>query len=175
MAATISTARIRDERPDDAAAVRRVNELAFPGGGEAAIVEALREAGAVTLSLIAEIDGDVAGHILFSPVILTTAAGPTTAVGLGPMAVVPDLQRSGVGTQLVRAGLERLRASGHTAVVVLGHPGYYPRFGFERASAHGIRWELDCPDEAFMVLELEPGALRGLAGVVAYRPELTPG
>ena len=87
------------------------------------------------------------------------------------MAALPAFQRCGVGSALVQAGLERLRAAGHEFVVVLGHPEYYPRFGFRRASEFGVRWEQDAPDEAFMLLELLPGALRGKQGVVRFRPE----
>jgi len=166
---------VREETPADAAGVRSVNEEAFGRPEEADIVEALRAAGAVTLSLVAVEGDDVIGHILFSPVTVETAQGPWPAVGLGPMAVVPRLQGRSVGGALVRAGLDAVRARGVDAVVVLGHATYYPRFGFERASRFGIRWELPCPDEAFMVLELSPGALHDRAGVVRYRLELTPG
>jgi putative acetyltransferase len=163
---------LRTELPADHAGVRRVNELAFGQPGEADVVDALRAAGAATLSLVA-VDGDrVVGHILFSPVTVASPSGDFTALGLAPMAVLPELHRRGVGSRLVRAGLDELRRAGHEVVVVLGHPGYYPRFGFERASARGIRWEHDAPDEAFLVLELRPGALRGRGGVVRYRPEL---
>jgi putative acetyltransferase len=168
---------VREETPADAEAIRRVNELAFGGAAEADIVEALRAAGAVTLSLVACDDptpaasDGVVGHVLFSPVTIT-GAERVEAVGLGPMAVVPGRQRRGVGGALVAEGIGRLRAAGHALVVVLGHAAYYPRFGFERASRYGIRWEHPCPDEAFMVLALAPGALARAAGVARYRPEL---
>ena len=109
------------------------------------------------------------GHIAFSPVTIEPAG---SAIGLAPMAVLPAHQRRGIGGRLVREGLEQLRAAGHGAVVVLGHPEYYPRFGFTRASRFGLRCELDCPDEAFMALELVPGALANRAGLVRYRREL---
>jgi putative acetyltransferase len=165
---------VRREAHADRAAVRRVNEEAFAGAEEAAIVDALRDAGAATLSLVAVIAGEVVGHILFSPVTIDGRAGDAArgagcprCVGLAPMAVLPAHQRMGVGSALVRAGLAELRAGG---VVVVGHPTYYPRFGFVRASLLGLRWEHDCPDEAFMALELVPGKLG--RGVVRYRPEL---
>jgi putative acetyltransferase len=150
-----------------------VNELAFGGAAEAEIVEALRGAGAVTLSLVADLGGEIVGHILFSPARVESARGEVQAVGLAPMAVLPDHQRRGVGTALVRAGLEWLRQRGHGAVIVLGHPTYYPRFGFVPASRFGVRWERPCPGEAFQALELVPGALR-TGGVARFRPELTP-
>jgi putative acetyltransferase len=163
---------VRREGPGDVEAVRGVNLLAFGQQQEADVVEALRKAGAATLSMVADLDGAIAGHILFSPVRVQSTRSSYDAIGLGPMAVAPDLQCKGIGSQLVRAGLQELRRLGHEIVVVLGPPEYYPRFGFERASLRGIRWEHDAPDEAFMVLELCEGALasRG-AGVVRYRPE----
>lgn len=172
---------IRTERPADRGAVRRVNELAFGGHGEADVVEALRDAvryrqreigrSAVTLSLVA-VEGDqVVGHIMFSPVTIETSCGPFDAVGLAPMAVLPAHQKKGVGTAMVRAGIERLKDGENTAVVVLGHPAYYPRFGFANASKYKIMWDKTAPDESFMALELEPGALKGKGGVARYRPE----
>ena len=149
--------------------MREVNEKAFGGGEEAAIVEKLHAAGGVTLALVAEVDGRIVGHILFSPVRIDDEEA---AVGLAPMAVLPVHQRQGVGSMLVRDGLERLRAAGHGAVVVVGHPEYYPRFGFEPASRFGLRWEHPCPDDTFMALELSPGFLREHPGVVRYRPEV---
>jgi putative acetyltransferase len=154
----------------DAPAIRRVHEAAFLRAKEADIVEGLVAARAVSLSLVAVQGSDVVGHILFSPVTIDNVQ--VRAVGLAPMAILPAYQRQGIGSALVRAALDELRRVGHDAVVVLGHPAYYPRFGFRRASEFGLRWESDCPDEAFMALELQPGALAGRSGVVRYRPEL---
>ncbi len=162
---------IRREGPEDRTQVRRVNELAFGQPEEAGLVDALRSADAATLSMVAARDGDILGHILFSPVTVLSPAGDFPAIGLGPMAVLPEEQRRGIGSMLVRASLGELRRSGHGLVVVLGHPRYYPRFGFVRASTHGIRWEQAAPDEAFMLLELARGVLAGRSGVVRYRPE----
>lgn len=162
---------LREELPDDRAAIAAVNEAAFGQPAEAALVDALREHGALTLSLVALAAGAIVGHIAFSPVTITGAGGLHPAIGLAPMAVAPSWQGRGVGTRLVRAGLDRLRAAGASAVIVLGHPHYYPRFGFAPASRFGLRWEHEAADEAFMALELVPGALAGVAGVVRYRPE----
>jgi putative acetyltransferase len=162
---------VRHERPEDQAHVRRVNELAFGQPNEADLVDALRAAGAATVSMVAVRAGQVVGHILFSPVTVGSPSGDFSAIGLAPMAVLPDRQRRGIGSRLVRAGLDELRRAGHEIVVVLGHPAYYPRFGFVRASTHGIRWEQDVPDDVFLLLELRPGALAGRGGVVRYRPE----
>lgn len=175
---------VRPECPGDAAAIRRVNELAFEGTAEADLVDALRSAGAITLSMVAAAGGEakdgeattggeVIAHALFSPVTIDTDCGAVPALGLGPVAVQPDLQSRGVGTMLIDVCLEQLRAAGHSAVVVVGHPAYYPRFGFLPASRWGLKWEMDVPDEAFMALELCPGALAGIRGVVRYRPEFT--
>ena len=162
---------IRTEHPDDIAAIRRVNERAFDSPLEANLVDLLRERGKVTLSLVAAHEGQVVGHILFSPVVIEATAQPVAAVGLAPMAVLPEWQNQGVGSRLVRAGLDECRRLGHRAAVVLGHANYYPRFGFVPASRYHIRSEYDVPDEVFMAMELQPGALAGCAGTARYQPE----
>jgi putative acetyltransferase len=163
---------IREENPQAILAIRRVNELAFEQPGEADLVDSLRSSGGVSLSLVAVDDtGTVVGHILFSPVELETPSETMEAFGLGPMAVLPTMQRQGIGGDLIREGIQRLRRSDKEIVVVLGHPEYYPRFGFQLASNFGVHWEHDAPDEAFMLLELRPGALEGRGGVVRYRSE----
>lgn len=159
---------IRMETEEDFAAVHKVNLEAFEGPVEADLVEALRKEGAVLLSLVAELDGEVAGHILFSPVVIESGESRVAAVALGPMAVRPDLQRRGIGSELVKAGLAMCAAEGHGAVFVLGHPGYYPRFGFVPAVNYSIRSEYDVPDEVFMVKELREEALNHLSGTVKY-------
>jgi putative acetyltransferase len=158
---------IREERKEDFEGVRRVNEAAFVQPAEADLVDALRSGGAVTVSLVAEVKGQIVGHILFSPVTVQ-GADDLKAVGLGPMAVLPEHQRRGIGSLLIKQGLEDCRKAGIQAVVVLGHPDYYPRFGFRRASSWGLRCEFDAPDEAFMALELIPNVLSGRSGVVNY-------
>lgn len=162
---------IRQERPDDAAQVRHVNELAFGQPIEADLVDTLRKACRDSLSLVAE-DTAVVGHILFTPVVVDSRDRQLAGMGLAPMAVLPDRQRQGVGSRLVRRGLDILRARGCPFVVVVGHPEYYPRFGFEPASAHGLasQWQ-GVPDAAFMVLVLDRDAMAGIAGVARYRQE----
>jgi putative acetyltransferase len=166
--------RVRPEEPEDAGAVARVNDLAFKGPAEAAIIRRLWAAGAVTLSLVAVKGEEVIGHVMFSPVEIDHDGQSITAVGLGPVAVHPDHQGQGIGTALCEAGLSRLAAAGHKIAIVLGHPTYYPRFGFEPAVQYGIRWEKDVPDEVFMVIALEDGALDGVHGVVRYHPAFDP-
>jgi putative acetyltransferase len=162
---------VRLENAEDIEAVRRVNELAFGRSDEAALVDALRAASDPQISLVAVADGQVVGHIFFSPVTIESEESTPTALGLGPMAVLPAYQRQGVGSRLVREGLRECRRIGYDVVVVLGHPEYYPRFGFIPASRHGLRSEYPVPDEVFMVAELEPGALKGRHGLVKYRHE----
>jgi putative acetyltransferase len=161
---------IRSERAGDVAAIRAVNRAAFDTPTEADLVDALREqAPAAILSLVADEGGAIAGHILFSPV---TLSGDTDVkiMGLAPMAVRPDAQRRGIGSALVRAGLERCAQADYDAVVVLGHADYYPRFGFAPASRFAIASEYDVPDEVFMALELKPAALAGRSGTIRYHP-----
>jgi putative acetyltransferase len=162
---------IREERPDDVPSIHAVTREAFGQEGEALLVDLLRRNGKAVLSLVAEDDGVIFGHILFSPVTIGTANGSVTVPGLAPMAVRPDRQRQGIGSLLVRRAIDLLRQAGHRAVVVLGHPDFYPRFGFVPASSFGIRCEYDVPEGVFMALELVPGGLRDCAGLAKYGPE----
>lgn len=166
---------IRPQTPADAAAVREVNALAFGRSDEAALVERLRLSARVCLGLVAVDDREVVGHILFTPVPLHTARGVLTPRALAPMAVRPGRQRQGIGSALVRDGLTACRAEGCSLVVVVGHPRFYPRFGFVPARPLGLTSEPAFPEEAFMVAELVPGALRGRRGVVRYGPEFGAG
>jgi putative acetyltransferase len=159
--------RIRPETEADRAAVRAVNEAAFETSAEADLVEALRARSVALVSLVAEVDGKIVGHILFSPVSLKEHAH-LNVKGLGPMAVMPDCQRKGVGSALVREGLACCKNLGSCAVVVVGHPEYYPRFGFAPASRYSLRSEYDVPDDVFMVAVLEDGALNSVSGLVRY-------
>jgi putative acetyltransferase len=155
---------VRPETPSDHDAVRRVLATAFTTPEEADLVDALRAGASPLVSLVAEEDGDVVGHVLFSPITLPDHP-ERRLMSLAPLAVVPARQGSGIGAALTRAGLERCREIGIGAVVVLGHPSYYPRFGFVGADGHGIGCPfLDAPSDAWMVLELEPGHLRGASG-----------
>ncbi len=162
---------VRRESGEDYAAVRRVNELAFGQPNEAALVDALREQADHFISLVAVLNDKIVGHIFFSPVAIESETSTFSAMGLAPMAVLPERQRLGIGSLLVRAGLAECLHAGHNVVVVLGHPMYYPRFGFVPAVQKGIRSEYDVPDDVFMVAELEPKVLRG----VARASEVPPG
>jgi len=162
---------VRREEPRDIPAVRYVNERAFGRPAEANLVDALRGRQKVTLSLVAVQDDQVLGHILFSPITIEAGEKVFHAVGLAPMAVLPERQRQGIGSLLVRIGLAECRKAGYECVVVLGHPEYYPRFGFVPASKYGMTCEYDVPDEVFMAIELREGALLGRAGTAKYQPE----
>lgn len=158
---------IRSETAAEWSAIRTVNEAAFDTAAEANLVKALRKKGSAVVSLVAELDGEIVGHILFSPV--TLGAHPEAKLmGLAPMAVVPEHQGNGIGSALVREGLERCRQLGSQAVVVLGHAHYYPRFGFVPAVRYRIRSEYDVPEDVFMIVELQPGALTSAAGTIRY-------
>jgi len=159
--------RIRPEEEPDRAAVRAVNEAAFETPAEANLVDGLRAKRLPLISLVADVDGRIAGHILFSPVALADHPG-LRLMGLGPMAVVPEYQRRGIGSALVQTGLKRCKELGFLAVVVVGHPDYYPRFGFVPAARHALQCEYDVPADVFMVAELTVGALQGKSGLVCY-------
>jgi putative acetyltransferase len=161
---------IRSERPEDVAAIRHVHEQAFGGPGEAHLVELLREASKAAVLLVAVHDGQIVGHVLFSQVTIDPEQAGLNGVGLAPVGVLPEFQNKGIGSSLVRAGLEACKRAGHDVVVVLGHTDYYPRFGFSQASEYGLGNEYNA-DEHFMALELREGALAQVRGVVKYQPE----
>jgi len=164
---------IRHETPGDHDAVRELNRRAFGQDDEAALIDRLRAEGYARLSLVAVLDGRVVGHILFSDLAIQTRDGPLPALLLAPMAVLPERQRQGIGSELVRAGLRRGRERGQRIVFVVGHPEFYPRFGF----SHGLTRSIDSPfsgEEAFMAVELEPGAMQGLRGRIEFPPPFGP-
>ena len=158
---------IRPEKEGDWDAVHAVNATAFETPSEANLVDALREQAQPVVSLVAEENGEVIGHIMFSPVSLSGCPN-LMVIGLAPMAVAPKHQRKGIGSALVRSGLEQCRQLDFDAVVVLGHPAYYPRFGFVPSSRFGIGSEYDVPEEVFMAMELKPESLNGMTGMVKY-------
>jgi putative acetyltransferase len=160
---------IRPEEEADRQAVWNVNRTTFETEEEANLVDALRDGGYVEVSLVAEVDGEIVGHILFSrlPIVANTAT--VDALSLAPMAVLPSHQRQGIGSRLVETALEACREKGHKIVVVLGHPEFYPRFGFSADLAQ----RLESPfggGEAWMAMELTPAALAGVEGRVEYPP-----
>ena len=162
---------IRAEKGPDAAALRALHLAAFaPRHNEADLVDRLREANQSTISLVALSDGQLAGHVLFSPVTLDPAWPSLRGLGLGPLAVLPNLQRQGIGSRLAMRGLEVTRDAGFDFVVVLGAAAYYQRFGFKPATRFHLDSDYTAGDD-FMAVELQPGALGGVTGRVHYRPE----
>ena len=162
---------IRAETTGDISGIRRVEELAFGRPDEANIVDKIRDRGGVTLSLVALEGDEIVGHVLFSPVTITEGDQMVEGVGLGPVAVLPSHQKLGIGSVLCHEGLVQLAKMGHKIAVVLGHPEYYPRFGFKPSDEYDIRCPWDVPPGVFMVMELQPGALEGVTGMVKYAPE----
>lgn len=162
---------IRDETPADARAVRQVIVAAFKGALEADLVERMRARRRVALALVATLGNAIAGHVMLTDVQLRGPGLTPRGAGLAPLAVRPAMQRRGVGAALARAAIARARDAGYGFMVVLGDPAYYRRFGFVAGATLGLACELDAPPEAFMALELMPGALAGASGVVCYDKE----
>jgi putative acetyltransferase len=160
---------IRAARPEDAPGIRAVNISAFGTTAEADLVDALCERAAPIISLVADDEEAVVGHILFTPMTLD-ADRELKVMGLAPMAVATGRQRQGIGTALVHAGLDECWQLGAAAVAVLGHPEYYPRFGFVPASKFGLMSRYDVPDDVFMIVEGRRGALAGKHGLLSYHP-----
>ena len=162
---------VRCEESGDEADIRDVTERAFGAVAEARLVDALRGCER-SLSFVAIDDGRIVGHILFTPI---ATESPTAAriAGLAPLSVHPDYQRKGIGSRLVRAGLDESRRHGYSAIVVVGHPAFYPRFGFVPAHTKGLRCEYPVRPEVFMVAELEADGLKGVSGLVRYRSEFS--
>ena len=167
--------RIRPETSADHAAVFDLTERAFrdmdiSDHSEHLLVERLRKSSAFVpeLSLVAETAGKIVGHILFTEVQIVQEGQEWTALALAPVSVLPEFQRRGVGSELIRAAHERAREMGYTSVVLIGHEHYYPRFGYQRADQYGIRFPFEVPPENAMVLELVRGGLNGVSGDVVY-------
>ena len=163
--------RIRAARAADGEAIRAVHTAAFGRADEAELALRLLAREPACISLVAEDAGAVVGHVLFSPVRVDGKAFTRAPFGLGPVGVLPGRQRGGAGIALCRAGIEACRAAGAPFVVVLGHPSYYPRFGFVPAARFGLTFADAPPRDSFMAMELAPGALADAAGRVRYAPE----
>ncbi len=163
---------VRIENKDDIPKVHHINHEAFEAPVEADLVDKLRKACPDHLSLVAEEDKTLVGHILFTPAVIQNSGNDIHGMGLAPMAVLKEKQRQGIGSMLVQKGLKILREKGCPFVIVLGHPEYYPRFGFEPASRYHLKsqWE-GVPDEAFMIIVFDPEALLHAGGVARYRDE----
>ena len=160
---------IREETAADIEPIHGVNRRAFAQDQEGNIVDALRSNGAALLSLVAIVDGELVGHIMYSPAVVDE----TTGAALGPMSVLPEFQRQGIGSRLVEAGNQRLKERGCPFIIVVGHAEYYPRFGFIPAIKHNIRCEWDLPDEVFMISVLDSLKMQGISGLAKYRHEFS--
>ena len=161
---------IREERPDDVAAVRDLNRRAFGQDQESNIVDALRANGAALLSLVATVNDRVVGHIMYSPL---SIGGNVKGAALGPMGVLPEYQRQGIGGKLIEAGNRKLKDADCPFIIVVGHADYYARFGFRPAREHGIKCQWDVPDDVFMLLILDQAEMEGVSGLAKYRDEFS--
>ncbi len=161
---------IRPETENDYPLIAHINNLAFEQNNEGLLIEKLRDTPDFIseLSLVAEYRDEILGHILFHPILINDGKSQYPSLALAPMCVRPDFQKKGIGGKLVKEGLKRAKKLGYDSVIVLGHPKYYPKFGFIKASKFGIRAPFDVPDEAFLALELVEGALKEVKGVVEY-------
>jgi len=166
---------IRPETGEDYSKITEVNDLAFNQPNEGILIEKLRKTLEFisNLSLVAEVDGEVVGHILFYPIIINARNVTHKSLALAPMAVLPDYQNKGIGSHLVKAGFKSAVKLGFQSVIVVGHPNYYPRFGFEQASKFGITAPFDVPDDAFFAIELVTGGLKDVSGMVVYPSEFS--
>jgi len=163
---------IRKESRDDFGCIHNIHRQAFGQDDEGELVERLRASDHFIpeLSLVAEENGTIIGHILFLKITISGHHEYGSLV-LAPMAVLPMYQRQGIGGKLVGNGLNKAGELGFDAVIVVGHPEYYPRFGFEQASKWGITCPFEVPDEAFMAIELYGGSLAGTSGVARFPKE----
>ena len=163
---------IREEAPGDLLQIRHVNQLAFERTAEADLIDRLRQTCPNFDSYVAVADRQIVGHILFTPAWLETPNGQVQGMGLAPLSVLPAYQKHGIGGKLIQAGLGQMQKLGWPFIIVLGHPSYYPRFGFETASKYGIRCEYDAvPEEAFMIIIFDPSCLPPGDAIAHYRPE----
>lgn len=163
---------VRQEKKKDYEEIYEVNKLAFGQENESRLVERIRKGDSFIpeLSLVAEASGRVVGHILFSEIKISGSSIFNTLI-LAPIAVIPELQRQGIGTELMKRGRKLASELGYDSIIVVGHKEYYPRFGFKKASSWNIKFPFEVPDEAFMAIELVGDALEGKSGTIIYPDE----
>ena len=159
---------IRAEKEADVDAIWKINAEAFDTKEEADLVNALRDSGVSHISLVYEKNNELLGHILFTPVELIGDTSDLKLMGLAPMAVSPKLQNKGIGASLIKAGIQQCINEGYDAIIVLGHPDYYPKFGFVPSVKYGIKTEYDVPEDVFLVLEIKENSLNGKKGTIKY-------
>ena len=165
--------KIRREERDDYNEIRIINELAFNQKNEGKLLDDLRKKSDFNnlLSLVAETKGRIVGHILFYPIKIKNEKEEFIVLSLAPMAVHPDYQNKGIGIKLVKEGLEAAKETGYNSVIVVGHPNYYPRFGFSPASKWNIKLPIECPDDVFLAIELKKDSLKNVSGLVEFPKE----
>ena len=170
---------IRQEIPDDYTSVieltaKAFETMPFSEGDEDELVVRLRNAPGFIpeLSLVAELNNQVIGHILFTPIIINNCQQQFESLVLGPVSVLPEFQKMGIGAQLIRVGHQKAIELGFHSVILIGHPEYYPRFGYKTASLMGLKVAMELPsDDVFMAVELTEGALNNVSGMVIFPPE----
>jgi len=173
------TITIRKEESFDHNWVIELTEKAFEtleisDHNEGKLVDKLRKAPTFIeeLSLVAEHNGQVVGHILFTPIIIDNGDQQFQSLVLAPVSVLPEFQKMGIGGQLIRGGHQKAKELGFQSAILLGHPEYYPRFGYRPASTWGIKTHYELPsDDVFMAVELTEGALSNVSGMVIFPPE----
>jgi len=170
---------IRQETQDDYSWVIELTEKAFEtleisDHNEGKLVDTLRKANTFIeeLSLVAELNGQIVGHILFTPIIINNGEQQFQSLVLAPVSVLPAFQKQGIGAELSLAGHQKAKELGFQSVILIGHPEYYPRFGYKPASTWGIKTHYELPsDDVFMAVELTEGALSNVSGMVIFPPE----
>jgi putative acetyltransferase len=164
---------LRKETKKDFPEISKVNDIAFGRKAESRLIEQLRKKDefVAELSIVAEVNEQLAGHILFTPIKIESATESYTTLCLAPMSVLPEFQQKSIGKLLVIQGLQAAKDLGFKSVVVLGHPSFYPKFGFKPASKWEIKSPFPAPDEAFMAIELLPNSLKDIHGKVVFPPE----
>jgi predicted N-acetyltransferase YhbS len=165
--------KIREETSEDYSDIKLINDLAFGQKQEGELIANLRIRPEYIkeLSLVACSGKKIVGHILFFPVTISANGSAIETISLGPMSVLPEFQKKGVGGALIINGMKKAEKMGYKSIVVLGHPGYYPKFGFSRSSLWRIKAPFDAPDEAMMAIELIPGSLEFGGGIINYPGE----
>lgn len=166
---------IREEEIKDYNEVEKVVEESFKTAefsdkDEHNLVRRLRNSNEFIkeLSLIAEDENKILGYVLLTKALIKAESTSYETLALAPLAVLPEYQKSGIGKNLMNKAIERARELGYKSIVVLGHEKYYPKFGFEKAIKYGVKAPFEVPDEAYMILELLPGGLNGVSGIVEY-------
>ncbi len=168
----INNIQIREEKNSDFDSIKYVNDQAFNQPHEGNVIEKVRNTDSKILSLVAEMDNKIVGHIFFSSVEIEGHSEIKNGMGLAPMAVLPEYQKQGIGKKLINEGIKVLKEKKVPFVIVLGHEHYYPKFGFEIASKYGIKCQWDgVPDEVFMVMILDKDKMRSVRGVAKYKEE----